>query len=159
MRPQACEAPNGSQIQRQSRCWEPGLAGGGRCLMGAEGQFGKLSSGLGGQSLSRRDWSGRLPDLWRLPLVQGQQWDGSRGLVVLAAPSPADVQKGPRPGRGPCVCKCPPRNLCVETGFKELAPATGKSAGRAPRDELVLQLEPGASGGRHPCSRDLSLCS
>lgn len=30
------------------------------------------------------------------------------GLVVLAASSPADVQEGPRPGRGPGACMCPP---------------------------------------------------
>lgn len=29
---------------------------------------------------------------------------------------------------------------------------TGKSVGQGPRDELVLQLEPETSGGRHPCS-------
>lgn len=38
----------------------------------------------------------------------------------------------------------------METGFKELAPVTSKSAGRGPRDKPMLQLEPETSGGRHP---------
>lgn len=59
--------------------------------MGADGQFGKLSSGLGGQSLSRRDWSGHLPDPWRLPLDQAQQEGGLLGDCGPGGLQPADA--------------------------------------------------------------------
>lgn len=75
--------------------------------MGADGQFGKLSSGLGGQSLSRRDWSGHLPDPWRLRLDQAQQGGAPGGLWSWRPPTRRCIE-GPRPGRGLCACKCPP---------------------------------------------------
>lgn len=79
--------------------------------MGADGQFGKLSSGLGGQSLSRRDWSGHLPDPWRLPLDQAQQGGGSWGIVVPAASNP-QMHRGTQAGERPLCLQVSPGGAC-----------------------------------------------